>query len=171
MREDEVIQLLKLLEEFYPGRVGSGELELTLRAWHLALMDAESERVLANCMKWVRMSNPFPPLPGDLLAEPETGRLTPEEAWGLVAAAIREVGGLEKPDLPAGVLAAAEAVGGPWGSMCRGLESRDVPSLRARFIDAFKNTAKRDRAVAIEQGAEGLVARLGASGIGLIEGL
>lgn len=170
MLEAEVIQLLKLLEEFYPGRVGSGQLELTLRAWHLALMDAESERVLANAMKWVRMSNPFPPMPGDLLAEPDEGRVTPEEAWGLVSAAIRDVGGMETPDLPAPVLAAIEAVGGPWGSMCRDLTSRDVPSLRARFIDAFRNSAKRDRAVVVEQGAERLVARLGASGIGLIEG-
>lgn len=168
MREAEVIQLLKLLEEFYPGRIGSGELELTLQAWHLALMDSDSERVLCNAMKWVRMSNPFPPMPGDLLAEPEQGRLTPEEAWGLVSASIREVGGLGIPDLPDGVLAAVEAVGGPWGSMCRGLESRDVPSLRARFIDAFSGARKRDRAVAVERGAERLVARLGAAGIGLI---
>ena len=49
MREDEVIQLLKLLEEFYPGRVGSGEPELTLRAWHLALMDAESVGIGCGC--------------------------------------------------------------------------------------------------------------------------
>ena len=169
MERQEVIKLLGFLTEFYPRRMGSGDAELTAQAWGAVLLDADAESVMTAAIAWVRSDQPHPPTPGQLAAQRNGSGLTASEAWGTVISAIRDTGYAEEPDLPDETMTAIRAVGGDWGSMCKGLESRDVPSLRARFLEAYENIGARKRQSAIESGASELVRRIGGN-IGLIGG-
>lgn len=154
----EVTVVLATLSEVYPGRVGSGDVKKTASVWSVILADADPRQVLAAAIAWTRSRKPHPPTPGELLdISAAASSLTPEEAWGLVRQEIQRVGHSGDPVLPDLAMRSILAVGGDWAGMCRTLLSRDVPSLRARFLEAYRGMETRDtKRIAVSQ-AESLL--------------
>lgn len=144
MTKDEVQELLGVLEQIYPQRIGTGNPAQTLRVWSALLLDADAAQVGKAAISYMREANPHPPMPGQLLEmiQVET-TMTPHEAWGAVHREIQNTGYAGTPDLDALTLEAIRAVGGEWGSMCKSLRSSEVPALRARFIQAYTDMAQR----------------------------
>ena len=144
MNRAEITAVLATLSEVYPNRVGSGDIPKTVAVWAVILGDADAKQVLAATIAWVRSRKPHPPTPGELLdvMVSET-TITPEEAWGLVRSEVQRAGYTHEPNLPELAMRAIKAVGGEWSAMCKGLMSRDVPSLRARFLDAYRGMESR----------------------------
>tara|TARA_Y100001963_G_C6770965_1_gene444829 strand:+ start:1907 stop:2446 length:540 start_codon:yes stop_codon:yes gene_type:complete len=147
MNTNEVQKLLGTLEQVYPNRVGTGEARETITVWTALLMDADPAKVFKAAIQYMRDSNPHPPTPGQLLElVKENDRLTPHEAWGRVREQIQAAGYAGTPDLDALTLDAIEAVGGPWEVMCKSLLTSEIPSLRARFLEAYVGMSeKRER--------------------------
>jgi len=147
MSRDETAAVLAILTEVYPKRIGSGDAAATVSAWHALLSDADGKMILAAAIAWSRANKPFPPTPGQLLETCKTQGETAEEAWGSVRKEIGRVGYTGEPNLSTLARRAIEAVGGPWEAMCRNLLAGEVVSLRARFLEAYRNIGERDDAV------------------------
>lgn len=158
MNRTEITAVLATLNEVYPRRVGSGDIPKTVAVWSVILGDADAKQVLAAAIAWVRSRKPHPPTPGELLDVMVSDvTITPEEAWGLVRKEIQQAGYTHAPSLPDLAMRAINAVGGEWPAMCKGLMSRDVPSLRARFLDAYRGMESRGDKRAALAHADGLL--------------
>jgi len=144
MTKDEVQELLGVLEQIYPQRIGTGNPAQTLRVWSALLLDADAAQVGKAAINYMREANPHPPMPGQLLEmiKAETA-MSPHEAWGAVLREIQNEGWAGTPNLDALTLDVIRAVGGEWGSMCQSLRSSEVPALRARFLQAYTDMAQR----------------------------
>lgn len=158
MTRDETAAVLAILSEVYPKRIGNGDANATVGAWHALLSDAEGKDILAAAIAWARGNKPFPPTPGQLLQTCKSSGETAEEAWGAVRAEMQRVGYTGKPSLSTLAARAIEAVGGPWETMCRSLQTSEVVALRARFIEAYRNIDARDEQVAAIDKAQDLIA-------------
>lgn len=146
MNKAEVSALLAMLSEVYPRRIGTGDAKRTAALWSMVLADAAPAPVLAAAVGWMRSNKPHPPTPGELLATLEDAdRDTPEEAWGRVRSEMQRVGYTGTPELSDRARRAIEAVGGPWETMCRTLQSSEVTALRARFLEAYRGMEDRDQ--------------------------
>mgnify|MGYP003153725691 CR=1 FL=1 len=147
MNTSEVKRLLSTLEQVYPNRVGTGQAHETIEVWTALLMDADPPEVFSAAIQYMREANPHPPTPGQLLEMVKaSARLTPSEAWGAVREQIQRVGWAGEPGLDPLTLDAIQAVGGPWETMCKSLLTSEIPSLRARFIEAYVGMSeKRER--------------------------
>ncbi|QFR56277.1 helicase loader [Bacillus phage 000TH010] len=66
MIEKDVIQVLKAVSEFYPGRFQPDDLKGTVKAWHRVLAEYELEEIMDNLTNYVK-ANKFPPTVSDLL--------------------------------------------------------------------------------------------------------
>ena len=144
MTNDEVQELLGVLEQIYPQRIGTGNPAQTLRVWSALLLDADAAQVGKAAIIYMREANPHPPMPGQLLemikAEDSTSSF---EAWGTVLREIQNEGHSGTPNLDPLTLDVIRAVGGEWGSMCQSLRTSEVPALRARFLQAYTDMAQR----------------------------
>ena len=139
MKRHEVSAVLAILHEVYPRRIGGGDTDATIDVWSVLLADADPRQILLAATTWVREDNPHPPTPGALMSMCEGAqRLSASEAWGQVRAEIQNVGYAGKPDLDPMALKAIIAVGGAWANMCMSLQTSEIPSLRARFIEAYE---------------------------------
>lgn len=67
MNKNEVIELIKLIDVYFPGRVKTEDPKRLIEAWTIALEGQDFEKVKQNLIEYVRTSH-FPPTIADLIA-------------------------------------------------------------------------------------------------------
>lgn len=142
MNLEETARVVAILEGSFPNFPTKPQ---TVAAYHLALDDLPCEAVQAAVREALRTLKFFP-TPAELraiVADKLLGLPTAEEAWGEVAAQIRECGVYRTPAWScAAVQAAVRAIG--YRNLCM-TEIDDLPGQRAHFYRTFD--AYRERAL------------------------
>lgn len=144
MNRAETVQLLAFITAFYPDWKLT---EATIEAWHEMLRDLEFE-VAKTAVKRVISRKRYLPTVAEIreeaasLLRPEL--MSGEEAWALVADAVREFGYYREMDarerMPALVERVVRAIG--WDEICL---SEEPGVVRAHFIRLYEALARRER--------------------------
>jgi len=140
-------QILKVLAAAYPSFDGLDR--ENIMAYYAILGDLPREVLKAATVQYASEHKWFPTAAElrstafDLIDQAQ-GRITAEQAWGLVMKAASRVGHRREPEFPDPLVwEAIEDVGG-WRHICLGPDQM-IHTTRARFIDAFKSRQKRER--------------------------
>ncbi|HHY95889.1 MAG TPA: hypothetical protein GX513_12915 [Firmicutes bacterium] len=144
MKRAETVQLLAFITAFYPDWKLT---EATIEAWHEMLHDLEFD-VVKTAIKRVISRKRFLPTVAEIreetanLLQPEI--MSGEEAWAIVANAVREYGYYREMDareqMPALVEKAVKAIG--WDEICL---SEEPGVVRAHFMRLYEAMARRER--------------------------
>lgn len=173
MTLEQTLDVLELLSGAYPEREIS---EPVIVASALAWAEADAGFIRGAALAYIRSGERFPPRPGDLLKHvDELDAPTPEEGWGEVRGAIRDVGHLGTPEWSHPLIGlAVHAALGPWSNFCKGAHISEMVSHRARFIDAYRGIESRDRMRDQLEDAKSIAAGFpvleGIDGIGRLQG-
>lgn len=69
----DVVQVLKAVSEFYPGRFHPDDLKGTVKAWHRVLGEYEMDEIMDNLTTYAK-GNKFPPTVSDLIKAQEISK-------------------------------------------------------------------------------------------------
>lgn len=121
--------------------------EVTVDAWANSLANVEPAILMAAVTELCETST-FPPSLAEIrsaaLAQALPNEPTAEGAWGDVLDAISSFGGYRLPEFnDPDIMPAIRCISG-WSDLCASNVS-DMPSHRARFIEAYRGIASRRR--------------------------